>query len=193
MKITIKSTIDYFSRKPRTLFLVDGLGAALTTFSLFFVLRPYYDFFGMPVNILTYLSVMGLIYCAYSMSCYFLLKNYWAPYLRIIGISNFLYCILTMTFLYSYYNNLTRIGLTYFLAEILIIVLLVYLELRVANMLRIKKWKTYMAIYQFFPVRRCSTALLVNCNSSDNSGFEIQIAQGLLVKKHQQSRITQVT
>ena len=93
----------------------------------------------MPANILSYLSVIGLVYCSYSMSCYFLLKDNWTPYLRVIGISNFLYCILTMTLLFAYYNTLTRIGITYFMAEILIIVLLVYIELRVANMLRTRK------------------------------------------------------
>lgn len=139
MNINIKSTIDYFSGKPRALFLLDGLGATWTSLSLFFVGRHYSDYFGMPANMLIYLSVIGLAYCAYSMSCYFLLKDYWTPYLRIIGIGNFLYCILTMTFLYTYYNSLTRIGLTYFLAEILIIVLLVYIELRVATMLRANK------------------------------------------------------
>lgn len=140
MKINIKSTIDYFSRKPRILFLVDGLGAVLTTFSLFFVLRPYYDYFGMPTNILTYLSVIGLVYYAYSISCFFLIKNDWTPYLRIIGISNFLYCILTMSLLYSYYPSLTQLALTYFLAEILIIVTLVYIELSVDNRLRTKSF-----------------------------------------------------
>ncbi len=140
MNISIKSAIDYFARKPRALFLLDGLGAALTTFSLFFVLRHYNEYFGMPANILKYLSVIGLIYCAYSMSCYFVLKNYWTPYLRIIGISNFLYCILTMVFLYSYYNSLTRIGLTYFFAEMLIIVLLVYIEMSVANKLSTREY-----------------------------------------------------
>jgi len=139
MKISIKSTIDYFSGKPGTLFLLDGLGAAGTTFFLFFVLRHYYDYFGMPANILTYLSVIGLVYCAYSMSCYFLLKDSWTPYLRIIGIGNFLYCILTLTFLNTYYNGLTRPGVAYFLAEILIILLLVYIELRVANRLSTRK------------------------------------------------------
>lgn len=138
MKIYIKSIIDYFSGKPGTLFLLDGLGAALTAFSLFFVLRNNYDYFGMPANILAYLSLIGLVYCAYSMTCYFLLKNFWTRYLRIIAFSNFLYCILTMTLICAYYNDLTRIGLTYFLAEILIIVLLVYIELGVANMLRSK-------------------------------------------------------
>jgi hypothetical protein len=140
MKINIKSITDYFSRKPRELFLLDGLGAALTTCSLFFVLRHYYEYFGMPANILTYLSIIGLVYCAYSMFCYFKLKDYWTPYLNIIGISNLLYCIVTLTFLYTYSNDLTRIGLIYFSAEILIIVLLVYIELRVANILRIKRF-----------------------------------------------------
>lgn len=140
MKNSIKSTIDYFSRKPRSLFLLDGLGAALTTFCSFFILRHYYDYFGMPATILVYLSAIGLAYCAYSMSCYFLLKNYWTPYLRTIGINNFLYCILIMALLYSQYNHLTRLGLTYFLAEMIIILLLAYTEVRVAN--RLRTWKT---------------------------------------------------
>lgn len=139
MEANIKSAIDYFSGKPEKLFLLDGLGAALTTCSLFFVVRNYNDYFGMPANTLTYLSAAGLVYCAYSMSCYFLLKGNWTSYLRIIAIGNFLYCILTMTFLYVYYNNLTRIGLTYFLGEMLIIVVLAYLELRVAQGLRARK------------------------------------------------------
>lgn len=131
-----KIPIDYFSRKPRTLFLVDGLGAALTTFSLYFVLRPYFDYFGMPTNILKYVSIIGLIFCSYSMSCFFLLKDNWSPFLRIIGIGNLLYCILTMTLLYAYFLSLTLLGLTYFIVEILIIVLLIYIEYGVANRLR---------------------------------------------------------
>lgn len=118
MKINIESMTDYFSKRPRTLFLLDGLGAVLTTFFLFFVVRHYYDHFGMPVNISKYLAMMGLIYCAYSLSCYFLLKDCWTPYLKIIGTGNLLYCILTMALLYFHFNSLTRIGLTYFLAEI---------------------------------------------------------------------------
>ena len=131
-----KIPIDYFSRKPRTLFLVDGLGAALTTFFLYFLLRPYYNYFGVSENILKYLSIIGLIFCSYSMSCFFLLKDNWSLFLRIIGIGNLLYCILTMTLLYAYFLSLTLLGLTYFIVEILIIVLLIYTELGVANRLR---------------------------------------------------------
>jgi hypothetical protein len=139
MKIDIKSTIHYFSRKPRALFLLDGLGAALTVLLLFFILRYYYNYFGMPTNILTYLSIIGLIYCVYSMSCYFFLQDNWTRYLRVIAIGNSLYCILTMGLTYSYYNNLTRMGLLYFLGEIIIIMMLVFIELSVADILRTKK------------------------------------------------------
>ncbi len=128
-----KIPIDYFSRKQRALFLFDGLGAALTTFLLYFVLRPYHNYFGMSENILKYLSVIGLVYCVYSVSCFFLLKDNWASFLRIIGIGNLLYCILTMTYLFAYYDELTRIGMTYFLTEILVIIFLVYIELSVSN------------------------------------------------------------
>ena len=38
--MNIKSTIDYFSRQPRTLSLMDGFGTAWTTFALFFCSDP---------------------------------------------------------------------------------------------------------------------------------------------------------
>lgn len=138
MEQNFKSSLEYFSREPRKLFLIDALGAALTTFFLFFILGYYNEYFGMPLNILMYLSIIGLFYFAYSISCYCLLKNYWAPCLRIIGISNFLYCMLTIVLLYINYNEITKIGLAYFLSEILIIILLVYIELKVASMLNSK-------------------------------------------------------
>lgn len=138
MKNSIEHAVAFFSKKPRALFLVDGLGAAWTSLSLFFVVGQYEPYFGMPIHILTYLSVLGLVYCIYSMSCFFFLKSYWTPCLRIIGMSNLLYCMVTMTLLYAYYHVLTPLGLAYFSGEILIIVSLVYIELRVASMLRPK-------------------------------------------------------
>lgn len=139
MTMKLKSALHYFSQKPGALFLLDGLGAALTALSLFFVLRPYCNAIGMPVNILSYLSLISLCYCAYSMSCYFLLKNRWTGFLRIIGFGNLLYCLLTMTFLTIYHKDLTPLGLIYFSGEILIILSLVYIELSVAKLIRTRK------------------------------------------------------
>jgi hypothetical protein len=137
MKINVGGKLDYFSRKPGTLFLIDGLGAALTTLCLF--LGHQYGYFGMPAYILKYLLLIGLFYCAYSMSCYFWLKNHWTLFLRIISVANFLYCILTMSLMYSFYEDLTPMGLIYFLGEILLILFLVGVELIVANMMSKKE------------------------------------------------------
>jgi hypothetical protein len=144
MDINFKNAVKYFSKTPRKLFLLDGLGAALTTFSLYFVVRNFYDYFGMPTYILTSLSVIGLIYCAYSMTCFFLLKSNWTPFLRVISIGNLLYCVLTIVVLHFHFNNLTPLGLGYFLIEITIIVVLVYIELKVATAVKNKTQTTVL-------------------------------------------------
>ena len=127
-----KNATKYFTKTPRTLFLVDSLGAALTTFFLFIVMRNFYDYFGMPKHILSYLSLVALVFCIYSTTCFFLLKGNWTPFIRVISIANLIYCVLTMVFLYVYFNNLTKLGLTYFFIEIVIVITLVYVELNVA-------------------------------------------------------------
>lgn len=133
MNITINKIINYFTKKTKALFLVDGLGAALTTFYLYFVLRHFNEYFGMPTYILTYLSLIGLVFCVFSMTCFFLLKGNWTPFLRLISVGNLIYCVLTMILVYIYFNDLTKLGVIYFLLEITIIVVIVYIELRVAT------------------------------------------------------------
>lgn len=127
---------NYFIKTPRTLFLLDGIGAAVTAFSLFVILRNYYTCFGMPEYILTYLSLIAISFCMYSTACYFLLKGNWSPFLRAISIANLIYCILTIVLLFIYYKELTTLGLSYFIIEILIILALVYVEWSVATAVR---------------------------------------------------------
>lgn len=136
MRMNIKSTIQYFSTTPKSLFLIDSLGAALTAFWLFFVLRQFHDYIGMPLNILTYLSVIGLIYCIYSTSCFFLLKGNWKPFLIVISIGNMIYCALIVLLLCLHFKDVTQIGFAYFLIEIVIIMTLAYAELMVANSIK---------------------------------------------------------
>ncbi len=136
MNPTIKNITKYFIKIPKTLFLVDALGAVATAFSLFVVLRNYCTYFGMPEYILTYLSFIALSFCMYSTTCYFLLKGNWTPFLRAISIANLIYCILTIVLLYIYFQELTTLGLAYFIIEILIILALVYVELSVASAVR---------------------------------------------------------
>jgi len=124
--------VDYLTEKPKTLFLVDSLGAMLTAFFLFVVLRNFNEYFGMPLSILTYLSVIAVVFWVYSTSCFFMLKDNFAPFIIIISSANLLYCILTIWLIMVYYPILTNMGILYFLVEILLVCGLVYLEIKVA-------------------------------------------------------------
>jgi hypothetical protein len=132
----MESSIEHFKARTNTLFLVDGLGAAWTAGCLFFILRPFHPYFGMPPHVLTYLAVIGLVLCVYSLACSLWLKGHAAPFLKAIGIGNGLYCAVTMVLLYVHFRHLTMLGLLYFIVEIAIIAGIVYVELQVATALR---------------------------------------------------------
>lgn len=126
----IQQLIDTFRKKPRQLFLVDGLGALLTSFSLAVVLTKFQEYIGMPQRMLYFLSIVGLIFATYSILCYFLNPKNWQSLLRIIAFANLGYCLLTIRYMYLFYESLTALGLLYFILEILIIFAIVALELR---------------------------------------------------------------
>ncbi|MGC4233772.1 MAG: hypothetical protein QM594_12415 [Niabella sp.] len=134
----VSKAINYLVSKPKMLFLIDSLGAMLTAFLLFAVLRNFNEYFGMPVVILTYLSVIAMLFCVYSATCFFFLKKDWPLFIRAIGYANLLYCILTAGLLMRHYSILTVPGITYFVVEIVVVCLLVYIEFKVATALTYK-------------------------------------------------------
>ncbi|MBW1296713.1 hypothetical protein [Aquimarina litoralis] len=133
MIINIQRLITFFKKHPKQLFFVDGLGALLTFLSLSVILPLLHNEIGLPIKILYYLSAIAFGFLLYSMSCYFINSNRWRILLRIIAIANLTYCFITIGLLFSYYNDLTIWGLLYFSGEILVILVLVIIELIVAN------------------------------------------------------------
>jgi hypothetical protein len=125
--------INYLVERRKTLFLIDSLGAVLTAFFLFAIMRHFDEYFGMPKTVLTYLSITAICFSIYSTTCFLFLKKRWTPFIRIIGFANLLYCALTFGLLFKYYHMLTTIGTTYFLIEIVTICGLSYVELNVAT------------------------------------------------------------
>jgi hypothetical protein len=113
---------------PKRLFLIDSLGAFVTAVLLYVVIRIFNPYFGMPVDKVKILSIIALIFCTYSMTCFFLLKNNWKPFLKIISIANLFYCCVTMALIIHYYPVLTTLGVIYFSGEILIISTLAFIE-----------------------------------------------------------------
>ena len=125
------NSIAQLAQKPGKLFLVDSLGALLTAFLLFVVLRNLQSYFGMPEHILNSLSAVAAGFCVYSAACFFLEARR-AIFMRAIAVVNLFYCMLMLVLMGVYYSLLTSFGILYFLLEIALIGGLVYLELRVA-------------------------------------------------------------
>ncbi len=117
--------------KPKNIFLLDSFGALLTSIILFFILRNFNDFFGLPKDIFEYLSIIAFAFFVYSLSYYFLVKQNWKPFLKIICTANILYCILTFGILIYNYESVSIFGIIYFLAEIVVITGLVILEMKI--------------------------------------------------------------
>lgn len=122
-----------FIAKPKNIFLLDGLGALLTTLLIFFVLRTFNDFFGLSKNILEYLAALALVFSCYSVSCYFLVSNNWKSFLKIICTANILYCILTIGVLFYQHQSISIFGIAYFLGEIAVIAGIVSLEIKMIS------------------------------------------------------------
>jgi len=129
----MKKLIQHFSKKQKSLLLIDSGGAFLTAFSLFVIARPFHAFLGVPKNELTYLSAIAVLYGMYSAACFLFLKRDLTPFIRLIGIANLIYCALTIGLLIKYYHLMTIIGITYFLIEISIICGLSFVELSVVK------------------------------------------------------------
>ncbi len=114
----------------KRLFLIDGLGAVLSAFSLGFVLVQLEAYIGMPRDVLYGLAAVAGVFAMYSLSCHFRFPTHWQPYLRGISIANLLYCMVTLGLVIYYFPRLTVWGVLYFVFEMLIVLTLVRIEWR---------------------------------------------------------------
>ena len=123
--------INHLTVNPKRLFLIDFLGATLTIFLLNVLIRNFNEYFGMPKEALDFLSIYAICLFLYSLLCFLFLKKAWSLFIKGISLANLAYCFLTVGFLIVYYHQITILGLTYFMTEILIICGLVYVEFNV--------------------------------------------------------------
>ena len=129
MATGIQSLIDRVSTKPSSIFLVDGVGALLSAFLLGGLLATFYEVVGMPSSILYLLGGLAFLFAVYSLTCSYLGLPHW-PYLLLIIIANTLYSFLTVALMFIH-SSLSSLGLLYFILELLIISVLIYLEIQV--------------------------------------------------------------
>jgi hypothetical protein len=124
--------LEQFSTNTRAIFLIDGLGALLS--SILLVAVAYFeDTFGISKNVLYQLVPVPIVFTTYSLCCYVVNPQHWRLYLRIIALANILYCCLTLGLVYYYWAALTAIGVAYFLGEIVVVALLSSIELALSS------------------------------------------------------------
>jgi hypothetical protein len=136
---SINKIVLKLAQKPKKLFLVDAIGAMLTTILLVVILIYFNHYFGISKTAFSYLSLFAGFLTIYSTTCFFFLKDNWVIYIKIISSANLLYCLFTLALMIFNHAELTIIGLIYFLVEIAIISGLVYIELCVVNEIKEKK------------------------------------------------------
>ena len=125
--------ISYFINKPKAIFLVDSIGAFLSAFCLLIISRFYGNYFGINPSTLQLLTILPIVFCIYSACCYLLIIRGYKPFILIIAIANFLYCLITMVLIFTHYSELTILGLSYFILELMIIGIIVYLEFDISS------------------------------------------------------------
>jgi len=114
----------------RNVFLVDGLGAVLSTSATAMILLRFHALFGMPTQTLRVLVVVAVGFAVYSLSCW-MRRASLRPWLPIVMVANLAYCGLVAVALIGHGSVLTPLGLAYFIGEMMVILGVVLFEARV--------------------------------------------------------------
>ncbi|RYU97101.1 hypothetical protein [Emticicia agri] len=120
---------------PKKIFLIDSVGGFLTTLILATILANFEAYFAMPRHIVYVLAAIGLVYMCYSFACYFFITNHYRLFLKLIVFANIFYSCLTLGLVCYFYGNLTVLGISYFLLEIVVIVCLSIIEYKTYQLL----------------------------------------------------------
>lgn len=115
------------------LFLIDAIGAVVSTVMLGVVLVQLQEYIGMPENVLYALAAIAGVFAIYSLTCYRELIPVRALHLRMIAVGNLSYAALSAVLVAWFLPQLTLLGMLYFVGEIIIIAALAMWEWRVAS------------------------------------------------------------
>ncbi|MBX9768468.1 MAG: hypothetical protein K2X47_14435, partial [Bdellovibrionales bacterium] len=111
----------------RSIFLLDGIGAALSATTTGIILPQFSERVGLSVANLRLLGLIALAFGTYSLTCFLVFRRPKAPMLLTIVAANTLYCVLT-TMIAFFSSELSYLGRAYFIAEVAIITGVVFLE-----------------------------------------------------------------
>jgi hypothetical protein len=113
------------------LFLIDSIGAASSIVAAL-VVAQFESLFGIPSFVLYKLTILGFCFFLYSFTCYIVKVKAWRIFLKILATFNFLYCCITTGLIVHFFEQLTLLGILFFVFEIIIIVALAVFEWKTA-------------------------------------------------------------
>ncbi len=114
---------------------MDAIGALVSSIFLGLVLTSMQYLIGMPLNNLYVLAGIAVFFLCYSSVCFLGVQSNWKPFLAGIAMMNFLYSILTLSLMVIHYNEMTLLGLSYFIIEIIILWIVVGIEYKAISAL----------------------------------------------------------
>ena len=126
----VKSAAD-----PKNLFIVDGLGALLSSFLLGVALVKFQEYFGIPVPTLYFLAVLPLFFVLYDFYSYIKPATHSGRLLRILSYVNVSYCVLSLGLAFYHFKVVTLLGWVYILVEIAIVLFIAIIEFKVSKRL----------------------------------------------------------
>ncbi len=116
----------------RTIFLIDGLGALLSTI-LLCAFSIFEGVFGNALSKQFWLMPIPIIFATYSITLYFINHQNWHIFLQIIAIANIFYCCIITISTYLYFDGFTILGRIYIFSEIVTVLSLSIYELKLAK------------------------------------------------------------
>src|SRR5688572_422995 len=132
----LKHTTEALAAKnPKTLFMVDCVGALLSASLLTLVVAEHQQIFGIPRNTVYLLAMFPCLFAVYDLNCIASNRLNVVPFLKAIAIMNVCYCIFSLIVSLNRYSELTILGWIFILAEITIVSILAKFEFDVAKML----------------------------------------------------------
>ncbi len=118
-------------KNPKYIFLIDGMGGLLTALFLIGVLPYFQDAIGLNKIVLYILGSIGACYGIYSLCCFRFVKSNFDVWLKVIVLANLIYCVAIAGVVTFFLEEMTLIGVGYFAFEVLVILAIVFSEIRI--------------------------------------------------------------
>ena len=113
----------------KQVFLIDGIGAIIS--AIFLSIVYYIDqVFAVPGNMYKQLILFPVVFAVYSIICSCIHLSKWKIFLSLIALCNVLYASYSLLLAYQYRNELSLPGILYFISETVIILLIVFVEIK---------------------------------------------------------------